>query len=318
MIIFVIGGGFSPEWEVSIKSAQFVHGELKEYHDSHLITINNEEWYAVYNGDKYFIDRNDFSFTVNEKKIIPDIVVNLIHGTPGEDGLLQGYFDTLGIKHTSCSTLSSVITFDKVLCKRLLLPYNIPMAQDIIIEHGSAVMVEEVINKLALPLFVKPSNSGSSFGVSKVKSAAELLPAVEAAYTKGGVVVVEEAIEGREVACGVYITGKGATFLPVTEIISKKEFFDYEAKYQGASDEITPADISEEVREMLEKHTLTAYKALRCSGFVRVDYIIRDEIPYLIEVNSIPGMSGESIIPQQLKVAGIAVVDMFNEIFNSL
>ncbi len=316
--IFVIGGGYSPEWEVSLGSAQFVYDELKNHYNCYLVTISRDSWHANINDNTYPIDRNDFSFNLNGEKITPTIVVNLIHGTPGEDGLLQGYFDTLNIRHTSCSTLSSAITFDKIVCKRLLAEYGIPMAKDITISNNDTPSYEEILSELSLPLFVKPSNSGSSFGVSKVKEMCELPAAIEAAKSDGGVVIIEQAVEGREMGCGVYATESGIHFLPVTEIVSKREFFDYEAKYQGASEELTPADIHPKVLTKLKEYTTTIYKAMRCRGFVRVDFIIKDDIPHFIELNSIPGMSKESIIPKQLKVAGIAVVDMFREIFKTI
>lgn len=314
-ILFVLGGGSSSEYEVSVRSAKFVYSQLsRDTYDIYLVMLNRNRWFAVLDdGRECEIDKNDFSFT-NGKKIIPHYVVNIIHGTPGENGLLQGYLEMMNIQQLGCSVLTSALTFDKVWCKRVVAEYGVTMANDFIITKGEKIDTKAIVEKLGLPVFVKPSNSGSSFGVTKVKFEKDIPAAVEEAYTEGGVVIIEEAINGREMACGVYVTTKGEHFLPVTEIVSKNEFFDYEAKYNGASNEITPADIPESVREKLQEQTLMIYKVLRCRGIVRVDYILRDNVPYFIEVNTVPGMSNASIIPQQLAHAKITVNEVFTEI----
>lgn len=318
--IFVLGGGYSPEWEVSVKSANFVYGELKsECENAYLVMIRPEGWFVLDdNGEKYDIDKNDFSFTIAENKILPDFVVNVIHGTPGENGMLQGYLETLAIPQVGCSTLSSAITFDKEVCKRMVQQTGVPMAREIVVGEGVSVDPDKIVAELGLPLFVKPSNSGSSFGVTKVSDKSKITEAINYARTEGGVVMIEEAIVGREVACGIYITSKEEHFLPVTEIISENEYFDYEAKYQGASKEITPADLSAQVVSELRKYTTEIYKTLRCRGTVRVDYIIQDDKPYFIELNSVPGMSAQSIVPQQLNAAGISVCEMVSEILDDI
>ncbi len=320
-IIFVLGGGYSPEREVSLGSASYVYGELKKvYGNTYFIDIAQDRWCAIIDNEKYFtINKANLSFVDDNGDLVaPDIVVNLIHGTPGENGILQGYFETLGIKHTSCSSGVSALTFDKIWTKRALANSGIAMANDIVVSDTRNVDYEAITSALGLPLFVKPSNSGSSFGVTKVKSIESLPAAINEAYTPDGEVIIEAAISGREVACGIYVTERGATLLPITEILSENEFFDYEAKYKGASQEITPADFSTEMVTKLNNLTLKIYKQLRCRGFVRIDYIIDGETPYFIEVNTIPGMSQQSIIPQQLAHSGITVCDMFNEIFNDL
>lgn len=314
-ILFTLGGGSSSEYEVSIRSAQFVYAQLsRDTYDVYLVTLNRDRWFALLDdGRECEIDKNDFSFT-DKVKIKPDYVVNIIHGTPGENGLLQGYLDMLKIQQLGCNTLTSALTFDKVWCKRVVAEYGVTMAKDFIIKKGDKINSKAIVEKLGLPIFVKPSNSGSSFGITKVKCEDDIPSAVEKAYTEDGVVIIEEAIIGREMACGVYITSKGEHFLPVTEIVSKNEFFDYEAKYNGASNEITPADIPESVRAQLEEQTLMIYKVLRCHGIVRVDYIVRNGVPYFIEINTVPGMSSASIVPQQLTHAKITVNDVFTEI----
>lgn len=317
-IIFVLGGGSSSEREVSEKSAKFVYGEIsRQMYDVYLVMLMSDRWFAVMdNGAEYEIDKNDFSFN-NGRKVKPDSIINIIHGTPGENGLLQGYFDLLKIHYLGCSSLVSALTFDKVWCKRVVAEYGITMAKDFILHRGEEIDTKAIVAKLGLPIFVKPSNSGSSFGVTKVKREEDIPAAVEKAYTEDGVVIIEEAIDGREMACGVYITAKGEHFLPVTEIISKNEFFDYEAKYNGASNEVTPAQINETVRAKLQDYCLMLYKVLRCHGLVRVDFIVRDETPYFIEINTIPGMSSASIVPQQLTHAGITVNELFTDIMEN-
>lgn len=314
-ILFVLGGGSSSEREVSARSAKFVYSQIsRDMYDVYLVMLMSDRWFAVMDsGEEYEIDRNDFSFN----GVRPDYIINIIHGTPGENGLLQGYFDLLKIPYLGCSALTSALTFDKVWCKRVVAEYGVKMAKDFVINIGDTVDPKAIVAKLGLPVFVKPSNSGSSFGVTKVKREEDILAAIEEAHTEGGVVIIEEAIEGREMACGVYITAKGDHFLPVTEIISNNEFFDFEAKYNGASREVTPAEISETVRMKLEETSLMLYRVLRCYGLVRVDYIVRDEVPYFIEINSVPGMSGASIVPQQLAHAKITVNEMFTEILEN-
>lgn len=317
-IIFVLGGGTSSEREVSVRSAKFVYDEILDtMYDKYLIDVTDDGWYVTMNDNaRYQIDKNDLSVTI-DRKIKPDYVLNIVHGTPGENGLISGFLEMLKIPHLGCSTLTSALTFDKVWCKRIVAEYGIPLAKDYVIKKDDTFDSADIVKKLGLPIFVKPSNSGSSFGVTKVKEEKYIAEAVEKAYTEDGVVIIEECISGREVACGVYVTAKGAHFLPVTEIISDNEFFDYEAKYNGASKEITPANISEEVRAKLEEYTLFIYNLLRCHGIVRVDYIVRNDTPYFIEVNTIPGMSAASLVPQQLAHLKLSVNEVITEIIEN-
>ena len=316
--VFVLGGGNSSEKEISAKSAKFVYSNIsREIYEVYLIMITADKWYAVTNdGTEFKVDKNNFSITLGRHVIIPDVVINMIHGTPGENGLLQGYFDMLNISYAGCSAISSALTFDKVWCKRVAAEYGVPLAKDYVVYKGDEIDTKAIIEKLGLPIFVKPSSSGSSFGVTKVKREEDIISAINAAYEEGDVVIIEEAIEGSEVACGIFITKKGEHFLPITEIVSRNEFFDFEAKYKGESSEITPARVSEEVRALLEEYSLRLYKAFRCRGIVRIDFIIKDGTPYMIEPNTIPGMSEQSIVPQQLANAGLTVNDVFTEIIN--
>ncbi|MDE5694374.1 MAG: D-alanine--D-alanine ligase, partial [Alistipes sp.] len=243
-----------------------------------------------------------------------DYALILIHGTPGEDGRLQGYLDMMGIPYSSCGMVSSVVTFDKMTTKRLLAGHGINLARERFLRRGEAWNGEAIAAELGLPLFVKPNASGSSFGVTKVNRIEELPAAVETAFTESDEVLIEEYIAGREMGCGVMIAGGREYLFPITEIVSKKEFFDYEAKYTaGYSDEITPAEIAPEVRAELNRMTLEAYRTCRCRGVVRVDFIVTPEgKPYLIELNSIPGMSAGSIVPKQARAAGMTLSELYD------
>ena len=243
-----------------------------------------------------------------------DYALIIIHGTPGEDGRLQGYLDIMGIPYSSCSMVSSAITFDKESTKLAVAARGIRVAKEIFLHRGDRVDEEAIVEQLGLPLFVKPNASGSSFGVTRVTDKEQIAAAVEEAFKESDDVLIEEFIAGREMGCGVLITREREYLFPITEIVSKKAFFDYEAKYtEGMSDEITPADISPEVKEKLNRLTREAYKACRCRGVVRIDFIVMpDGEPCLIEVNSIPGMSGGSIVPKQAKAMGISLGELFD------
>jgi len=243
-----------------------------------------------------------------------DYALVIIHGTPGEDGRLQGYLDMMGIPYSSCSMVSSVITFDKITTKRTLAGRGINLAREVFLRRGEAFDAARIVADLGLPLFVKPNANGSSFGVTKVHTPEELPAAIAAAFAQGDEILVEECIAGREMGCGVMIAGGKEYLFPITEIIPRKEFFDYEAKYTaGRSEEITPADIAPEVKAELNRMTLEAYRTCRCSGVVRVDFIVTPEgRPYFIELNSIPGMSAGSIVPKQVRAMGMTLGELFD------
>ncbi len=242
-----------------------------------------------------------------------DYALIVIHGTPGEDGRLQGYLDMMEIPYSSCSMVSSVVTFDKITTKRTLVGH-VNMARERFVRKGEPCDAEEIVQELGLPLFVKPNANGSSFGVTKVHTAEELPAAIEAAFAQDDEILIEECITGREIGCGILIAGGREYIFPETEIIPKNDFFDYEAKYTaGRSEEITPARISPEVRAELNRMTLDAYKTCRCSGVVRVDFIITPEgKPYFIELNSIPGMSPGSIVPKQARAMGMSLGELYD------
>ncbi len=315
--IALLAGGNSSEREIALQSAAQVAEALDhDKYDITLIDIHHRDWvHTTVEGERLQLDRNDFSITLDGVKKLFDYALIIIHGTPGEDGMLQGYLEMMEIPFSSCSMTSSVITFDKISTKRALAGCGVSLAREILILKGESIDPEAVVAQLGLPLFVKPNASGSSFGVSKVKRIEELQVAIDEAFTEGSAVLIEEAIEGREMGCGVMITSKGEEYLlPITEMKSKREFFDYEAKYSsGLCDEITPAEISDEIKERLNEKTLAAYRACRCRGVVRIDFIVDAEgEPYLIEINSIPGMSSGSLIPQQIRAAGMTIGEFYD------
>lgn len=313
--IALLAGGNSSEREIALQSAAQIYEALdKERYNIFLIDLYHRDWsYTAEDGTKWQVDKNDFSITVQGEKTTFDYALILIHGTPGEDGKLQGYLEMMEIPFSSCSMTSSVITFDKMTTKQTLRG-KVNLARERFLRRGEAYNGEEIVAELALPLFVKPNASGSSFGVTRVVKLDELDEAIRLAFTESEEVLIEECITGREMGCGVMIAGGKEYIFPITEIIAKNAFFDYEAKYTaGMSDEITPADITDEVKRELNRMTLEAYRACRCSGVVRVDFIVTEEgKPYLIEVNSIPGMSGGSIVPKQARAMGISLGELYD------
>lgn len=320
MHIALLAGGNSSEREIALQSAAQIAEALDpEKYEVKVIDLHHRDWnWTAPDGTRYPVDKNDFSITTPKEGKRPfDYALVIIHGTPGENGMLQGYLEMMGIPHSSCSTTSSAITFDKISTKRAVRECGgVHLAREIFVRRGEQIDPKRVVTELGLPLFVKPNASGSSFGVTKVKSLEEIEPAITLAFTESDEVLIEECITGREMGCGVLVTKSEELLLPITEIVSKKEFFDYEAKYeQGMSDEITPADITDKVKRELNRATLLAYKACRCTGIVRVDFIVTpDGKPYLIEINSIPGMSSGSIIPKQARAMGLTLGELFDKV----
>ena len=314
--IALLAGGNSSEREIALQSAAQIEAALdREKYDVTLVDLHGRDWHhTTPDGRSWQVDKNDFSITIDGRRRAFDYALIVIHGTPGEDGRLQGYLEMMGIPFSSCSMTSSVITFDKITAKRTLAGRGINLARERFLRRGEAWDAAAIAGELGLPLFVKPNASGSSFGVTKVRTADELPAAVEKAFSESDEVLIEEYVAGREMGCGVMIVGGKEYLFPVTEIVSKKEFFDYEAKYTaGFSDEITPADIAPEVKAELNRMTLEAYRACRCSGVVRVDFIVTpDGRPYFIELNSIPGMSPGSIVPKQVKAMGMTMGQLYD------
>ncbi|MDR0953841.1 MAG: D-alanine--D-alanine ligase [Rikenellaceae bacterium] len=319
MNIALLAGGNSSEYEVSIGSAAQVIEVLNwAKYTPWLIKVKDTRWfYTDPRGRETDVNKNDFSLELDGEKIFLEYALILIHGTPGEDGLMQAYFEMMEIPFSSSGFLTSAVTFDKSACKRMLAPTGVALAREILLTRGDAVNVPAVVAELGLPLFVKPNASGSSCGVSKVKRAEELLPAIEVALSEGDQVIIEEFIAGTEVSCGVMVTGGQPTLFPATEIVSKNEFFDYQAKYTpGMSEEITPARIPESETRELNRLSLLIYQWLRCRGVVRIDYIIQQGTPFLIEINTVPGMSAGSIIPKQAAAIGMTLTELFDKIIS--
>jgi D-alanine-D-alanine ligase len=318
--IAIAAGGDSSEFEISVKSATEVSKALSKKYTTYIIMIRGTDWYwEDAKGRIFSIDKNDFTLKLDDNKIRFDAVFIAIHGTPGENGLLQGYLDILKIPYSSCGAFCSALTFNKQACKLFLKEYGIPMADALIIRKGEIIDSKMIISRTTLPCFVKPNDSGSSFGVSKVKSEEELMPAINKAFSESSEVMIEAFMKGREVACGVVKSRNRKIVLPVTEIISKNEFFDYEAKYtSGRSDEVTPANLPEDVTGEVQRLSSLIYDLLGCKGIVRVDFIIVKDKPMFLEINTVPGMTGESLVPKQIRAAGIQSEDMYSMVLEDL
>jgi D-alanine-D-alanine ligase len=311
--VAIIMGGYSSEYQISLKSGNVVYQFLdKSKYTGYRIHIFKEKWVYVDDNDNEFqINKNDFSVEVAGTKINFDVVFNAIHGTPGEDGLMQAYFELLGIPQSSCDYYQAALTFNKRDLLSVLKPYGIKTATSYYLNLGDTINEDEILKTVGLPCFVKPNKSGSSFGISKVKSTEEFLPAIETAYKEDNEIIIESFLDGTEVSVGV-INYKGkTTVLPITEIVSENDFFDYEAKYLGKSQEITPARISAEMTEKVSAVAKKAYEVLKMTGFSRSEFIIVNGEPHMLEMNTIPGLTTESLIPQQAKEAGISLTDLF-------
>ncbi|CAM3291244.1 D-alanine--D-alanine ligase [Aequorivita lipolytica] len=312
--IAVAMGGYSSEFEISINSGGVVCKALdKNKYEVYPVHIIKEGWYFVAeNGTKHPVNKADFSFNNGSEIIRPDTVFNTIHGTPGEDGYLQAYWELLGIPHTSSDYYQAALSFNKRDCLSVLKNFGVRAANSYYVNEGTEINVEEIIMKTGLPCFVKPNRSGSSFGISKVNEMDAMMPAIKKAFTEDSEIIVETALVGVEVSVGVYNNGEEIIALPVTEIVSENEFFDYEAKYLGKSQEITPARISEEETEMVKKEAVRIYKLLNMKGITRSEFIIEKGKPYFLEINTNPGLSAESIIPKQAREAGMTLTEFFD------
>ncbi|MDI3526697.1 MAG: D-alanine-D-alanine ligase [Tenuifilum sp.] len=311
--IAIMAGGDSSEANISLQSATQIAGWLDpERFNAFKIIVKESSWSLEQPGENPLpIDKNDFTVTINGKRIAFDCALIAIHGTPGENGLLQAYFQMLKIPYTTGGVMNSAVTFNKYFSKELVAATGVSLAKDVIIKRGENYVPEEIVEKLGLPVFVKPNESGSSYGVTKVKTIDDLAPAIDKAFTEDEFVIVEEFISGRELTCGVFKGAKNEIVLPVTEIIPETEFFDYDAKYLNKSQEITPAQIPDQLKERIQNFSSKIYDRLQCKGIVRVDYIVRDENIYFLEINTVPGMSAASIVPQQVRATGMNMRDFF-------
>ncbi|MEN9947550.1 MAG: hypothetical protein RL106_373 [Bacteroidota bacterium] len=316
--IAVVSGGFSGEAAVSMRSASMVMTHIdREKYSPIQVVIERKKWVAIVENQEIAIDKNDFSFEFNGVRNHFDGVFMIVHGTPGEDGILQGYFQLMGIPFTTGDVLNMAITFNKKSTTDALRNLGYSVAKSVMVREGEKVDVETIIAKLGLPCFVKPNNGGSSIGTSKVKASADLQIAVDKALKEDHQALIESFIDGVEVTCGVIqIQGK-ITALPLTEIVTENEFFDYQAKYEGASQEITPARLPEKMSHQVRALAARIYQDLRCSGMIRVDFIIQNDEPHVIEVNTVPGFSEASIIPQQAAAFGIDKTTLISTVISS-
>jgi D-alanine-D-alanine ligase len=318
--IALVTGGNSGESVISLKSAEVISNSLdKEKYKVYTILIQGSNWeYIAPDQSRKTVDKNDFTITDNGTKIIFDCVFIGIHGTPGEDGKLQGYFDMLEIPYTFSGVLESSLTFNKHVCLALAKEYGATTAKAILLKKDEAIDLRKVVEVTGLPCFIKPVNGGSSIGMSKVKTMEELQPALDLAFTVDKEVQAEEFIDGTEVTCGILQRGKELIALPLTEIVSTREFFDYTAKYDAAlAEEITPASVPEEIHKKCKEISLLLFKKFNLRGVSRFDFIIKEGTPYFLEVNTIPGMSALSIVPKQAQTMGISLGELFETLIEN-
>lgn len=331
--IVVIYGSDSSEWEVSVRSGEFTASQIDgERYDVYEMFARFGEWTLVAyrrggqervvipKSGRPHIDKNDFSVVLEGQKVKFDYAYIMQHGTPGENGLMQGYLEMLSVPHSGCNAFVSAITFDKFSCKGYLKDVDyVKCADDIFIRKGESTegLAEKAVEALGLPMFVKPTDGGSSFGITKVKKKEDFDKAVDIAFSEGNMLIAEAAIVGRELTCAVYSNGNENVALPVIEIISENEFFDYEAKYNGHSREVCPAQIPDHLRDRIQEVSRRIYAHLGCSGLVRVDYICSDDDLYFLEVNTIPGMTSASLVPQMVRAAGITMTEFLSTVIEN-
>ena len=312
-VVGIFCGGFSSEFEISLKSAQTIQDHFPNNYQTVKITVAKTGWNALIDGKTYPFDLNTMSYAITEPVRI-DLGIVYVHGDPGENGKIQALLDMHGIPYLNAGSLASSLSFDKWYCNQFLKGFGIPVANSLVLNHATQYSTSEIIESLGLPVFVKPSDSGSSYGISKVKTADELPAALESAFKEGKTVVIESFLNGTEVTCGVYRRENGLFALPLTEIASENEFFDYEAKYLGKSSEITPARVSDEIREKVQQRAKYIYELMNLKSVARIDFMLVNNEPYVIEVNTTPGFSPASIVPQMLACAGISIHDFWQEI----
>ena len=310
--IAILRGGDSKEIDISIKSADVVYRSIdKKKYSPYLIHIENQEWHLIDGHKKWPIQKDDFSCMIHHDKITFDGVFMAIHGTPGEDGILQGYFDLLKIPYNCSGSFESSLTFNKAMCNALLKQFNIRSGEALILMNKRDFTIDEIKKKIGFPCFVKPNRAGSSHGISKVSKPDQWFEALEKAFKHDQQVIAETYINGTEISCGIIEKEGELIALPLTEILTENDFFDYEAKYLGKSQEITPARIEKKESEQIKSISKEIYKTLHLKGIVRMDYIIEDKEAYLIEVNTVPGFSKESILPQQALSCGLSLKELF-------
>ena len=331
--VVVIYGSDSSEWEVSVRSGEFTSSQIDgSRYDVYEMFARFGQWHLVAyrkkgqdrvvipEGERPAIDKSDFSVVVGGEKVKFDYAYIMQHGTPGENGLMQGYLEMIGVPHSGCNAFVAAMTFDKFSCKSYLKDVDyVKCAEDIFLRKGESLegLAQKAVDKLGLPMFVKPTDGGSSFGVTKVKTIDDFDKAVEVAFSEGNMLLAEAAIVGRELTCAVYFNGNEHVALPVIEIITENEFFDYEAKYQGLSREVCPAEIPDTLRDRIQEVSKKIYAHLGCAGLVRVDYICSGDDLYFLEVNTIPGMTSASLVPQMVRAAGLSMTGFLSTIIEN-
>ena len=324
--IAIVAGGDSSEYVVSLRSAQGIWSFLDhDKYETSIIVIKGTDWkYVPYDGKEYDwsktwqVDRQDFSVMKDGEKRTFDFAYIIIHGTPGENGILQGYFDMIKMPYSCFGFLAAALTCSKYTCNKYLSTLGIPVAKSILLRKGDSVATEEAVAQLGLPMFVKPNGGGSSFATFKIKTADELQQAIAEAFGEATQeVIIESFMQGTEITCGCYTSRDGLRALPITEVVPKVEFFDYDAKYNGAVEEITPARLSDEMTKQVQETTKKIYRYIDAKGIIRVDYIIIDGVPHLLEVNTTPGMTATSFIPQEVRAAGLDISDVMDDVINA-
>lgn len=328
--VAIVAGGDSSEHDVSLRSAAGIESWLdRDKFNVYIVEISSKTWVAhLADGSQSPVNRHDFSFQDGAEKVIPDFAYITIHGTPGEDGILQGYFDLLHIPYSTSGVLVEAMTFNKFALNQYLKGFGVRVAEDILVREGDSITTDEVIRRVGLPCFIKPNEGGSSFGVTKCKTPEDIQPAIEKAHKESPAVLIESMLSGTEISNGVYKTkNTGSHVLPITEVVSHDEFFDYNAKYNGQVDEITPARLPEDTTQRVQALTSAIYDILGAKGVIRIDYIIskkkledgsEEDVINLLEINTTPGMTATSFIPQQARAAGIEMKDMLSDIIEDL
>lgn len=316
--IAIVWGGYSSESVVSEKSMQGIYSFMdKNRYDIYKVKIARDSWIAEIDGQECLVDKNDFTIQTAGGRIKIDFAYITIHGTPGEDGHLQGYLDMLNVPYSTCGMMASAITFNKFVCNNFLKNFGFNVAKSVYLSRETKYDIAEIIDYLNLPVFVKPNTGGSSFATTKVKSREDMQSAIDSAFGEASDVIIESFISGREVTCGCYKTKERVVLLPLTEVVTQNEFFDYNAKYMGQVEEITPARLPEEITARIQALTSKIYDLVDAKGIIRADFIISDGTPYLLEVNTTPGMTATSFIPQQVKAAGMNMTDVLSEIIEN-
>ena len=314
--IGIFCGGFSSEYEISLKSADTIKKHIPDTYLSYKIIVSKGKWEVEMEQENVPFDLNDCSFFIGDTKKIIDAAIVYIHGDPGENGKIQAMLELHGIQYINSGPLASALSFDKWYCNQFLRAFNIPVAKSLFLSKVDQYHPSEIVESLGLPIFIKPSDSGSSYGISKVKIIEDIPKALQFAFNEGRTAIIESFLDGIEVTCGVYRSSNGLVALPLTEIVSENEFFDFEAKYQGKSSEITPARISEDLKLEVQAMAKKIYELLQLKSIARIDFMLVNNQPYVIEVNTTPGFSAASIVPQMLSAAGISLGDFWGDIIS--